>query len=59
MIRCGVFGEWLEERRWRQDTLDPAVSFTGNELFAPDSVLWTSEDCAGLTGGVGPDIRVF
>jgi len=29
MISYGVFGEWLEERRWKQDMLEPAAGFTG------------------------------
>lgn len=29
MISHGVFGEWLEEGRWKQDMLEPAVVFTG------------------------------
>lgn len=29
MMRCRIFGGWLEERRWKQDILEPALGFTG------------------------------
>lgn len=56
MVRCGVFGEWLEERRWKQDMLEPAGGFTGMNsllLTADYGLDWGDWGWGGQEGDAG------